>query len=147
MTTNIVERAREIAKDAHKGQMYGSKPYFDYHVLGVYSLVGEDASDEVKAAALLHDVVEDCHVTTEQLFDMGMPYPVVRAVSLLTKKRGQKQFDYLMDIAKNDIALEVKIADATFNARGGRAKYAITLPMLKMLRESRDELEKLKKTT
>ena len=110
-------------------------------------LLGEDASDEVKAAAILHDVVEDRSVTLEQLLDMGMPYKVVQAVSLLTKKREQTHFGYLLDLAQDPIALKVKIADATFNSRGGRAKYAITLPMLKKLQESSEELEKLQKTS
>lgn len=147
MNTNIVEIAKEIAKDAHKGQTYDGLPYYDHHILGVLELVGEDASDEVKATAVLHDVVEDCSVTLEQLLDMGMPYKVVQAVSLLTKKREQTHFGYLLDLAHDPIALKVKLADATFNSRGGRAKYAITLPMLRRLQESSEELDKLQKTS
>jgi (p)ppGpp synthase/HD superfamily hydrolase len=62
-------RALEFATTSHEHQERKSvgAPYIT-HPLAVASLVGEYGGDEDQAiAALLHDVMEDCHVTRAQL--------------------------------------------------------------------------------
>lgn len=58
----LMVKALHYAKDAHSGQVrkYTSEPYINHpvRVFGFVSFVTTDA--EIKAAALLHDVVEDC---------------------------------------------------------------------------------------
>jgi len=56
----LVERARRFALKAHAGQMYGDKPY-SVHFDGVEEVLIEynHISSVLRAAALLHDVIED----------------------------------------------------------------------------------------
>ena len=65
----LVNKAIEFATKAHEGQVrkYTGEPYIN-HPLAVLKLVQSvDASEETQAAAVLHDVVEDCGVKFETL--------------------------------------------------------------------------------
>ncbi len=65
----IIERARRFATKSHADQRrkYSGKPYI-IHPLAVATLVSEVTDDhDAIAAALLHDVVEDCEVTVHDL--------------------------------------------------------------------------------
>lgn len=65
----ITTRAWRFAKDRHAGQQrrYTGEPYLN-HLMMVASLVRQvGADDEVTAAALLHDVVEDTRTTNEEV--------------------------------------------------------------------------------
>jgi len=44
-------------------------------------------TDLEKTVALLHDIVEDTHVTLEFLGDLGYPAEVIEAVDLLTHRK------------------------------------------------------------
>ena len=46
-------------------------------------------TEEEKAVALLHDVIEDSPFTSEELLLAGLPETVVAAVQILSKKRGK----------------------------------------------------------
>ncbi len=62
--TDVVERAQAFATRAHEGQQrkYTGEPYIN-HPLEVSSIVREaGGTPDMLAAALLHDVVEDCGV-------------------------------------------------------------------------------------
>jgi RelA/SpoT family (p)ppGpp synthetase len=64
----IVERAYARAEKAHSGQLRKSgEPYFT-HCIAVAHILAEMRLDaEAIAAALLHDVLEDCEVSREEL--------------------------------------------------------------------------------
>ena len=66
---SIVSKALVFATEHHQHQhRKGTKIPYMAHLLNVCKLVAEnDCSDEVLAAALLHDVVEDTEVTIEQV--------------------------------------------------------------------------------
>ena len=68
--------------------------------------------DSVLAAALLHDVCEDCEVNPEEL---PVSEQVQHAVSLLTKKDGMKTEDYYRRIAEDPTAAIVKALDRCNN--------------------------------
>lgn len=113
MLSDYVKLALSIATEAHKGQK--DKAGIDYiqHPLHVASLV---SSDEEKAVALLHDVMEDSSYTLEDLADMGIPQPVVEAVSILTKKDDISYYNYLDEVKQNELARAVKLADLKHNS-------------------------------
>ena len=70
MKKNIkLTKAQQFAHDAHEGQLDDSgQSYFDAHVSQVVSILWQITEDEdVICAAWLHDVVEDCGITYEQL--------------------------------------------------------------------------------
>jgi guanosine-3',5'-bis(diphosphate) 3'-pyrophosphohydrolase len=66
----LVAGALEVAREAHAGQIRngsGGRPYIE-HPQAVAALLAEHRfGDEVLAAALLHDVVEDSETTVEDL--------------------------------------------------------------------------------
>jgi (p)ppGpp synthase/HD superfamily hydrolase len=69
---NLIKRARVFASMRHTGQVrkYTGEPYVN-HLLGVVRLVsGIGASDEMIAAAWLHDVLEDTETNVAELIDL-----------------------------------------------------------------------------
>lgn len=85
----LVERALRLAAVAHHDQQRkGSHaPYFT-HLAGVALILARAGFDgeEVLAAAILHDVVEDTGVTLEQLAD-DFPADVVELVASLSERK------------------------------------------------------------
>jgi (p)ppGpp synthase/HD superfamily hydrolase len=60
--SDLVRKALAMAREAHAGQIRnasGGRPYIDHPVSVAERLAELDRDDEVLAAALLHDVVED----------------------------------------------------------------------------------------
>jgi (p)ppGpp synthase/HD superfamily hydrolase len=68
--SELVRGALDMAAEAHAGQVRnasGGRPYIDHPVAVAAQLVDHDFSDEVLAAALLHDVVEDSELQVEDI--------------------------------------------------------------------------------
>jgi (p)ppGpp synthase/HD superfamily hydrolase len=69
--SDLVKRAMAFAANAHEGvfRKYsnGTVPYFTHPVAVAGLVAGVDGTKEMVAAALLHDVVEDCGVTVNTL--------------------------------------------------------------------------------
>lgn len=64
----LVRRAYDVAEEAHRGQKRSSGDDYITHPLAVADILADLQSDaETIAAGLLHDVVEDCDITPEQL--------------------------------------------------------------------------------
>jgi len=111
-----VEETIDFIRAAHEGQVdKAGEPYW-FHPVTVMSLLGT-ATVEEKIVALLHDVVEDTHVTMGELEGMGYSKTVLDAVTLLTRDRKTDHFDYIKKIAAsgNTIAIRVKLADLRHN--------------------------------
>lgn len=84
------------------------------HCIRVMHGMGQDASDNEKLTALLHDIIEDTDHTAEGLLTMGYPSEVVDAVAILTNANPEGDyFDYVRGIVAsgNHLALRVKMAD------------------------------------
>lgn len=73
--SEFVFKAYVFAKNAHKGQKrkYTFEPYINHpiEVMQIVSTVPH--TEEMLAAALLHDVVEDCGVQLQEIFDTFSP--------------------------------------------------------------------------
>ncbi len=66
---HIINKALQFASSAHSGQVrkYSGEPYIN-HPIAVAKIVGSIPHDtNMIAAALLHDVVEDCGVSLRQI--------------------------------------------------------------------------------
>ena len=115
----MINIALSIAKKAHAGQV--DKAGIDYiqHPLYVASQV---KTEQEKAIALLHDVLEDSDITVADLLAYGLSNKVVTAVQTLTKKKGQSYQDYLEKVKSNDLARVVKLADLKHNSDLSRLK-------------------------
>lgn len=115
----LVDIAREIAFRAHAGQHRrdGVTPYTDHLCDVVIRLKRRCGSvtPEMKAVAWLHDVLEDTDITPALLQSAGFGLDVVTAVLAMTKRPDEEYADYLMGVAANPIARQVKIADMLSN--------------------------------
>ena len=107
------EKAYEIAKKAHLGQVDKAREDYIKHPEKVASFV---KTDEEKAVAYLHDVIEDTELTLEDLSEYGFSKEVIEAVDIITKKRGEDYQSYLNSVKKNKLARAVKLADLRHNS-------------------------------
>lgn len=107
-----VVAAKAIATIAHRGQK--DKAGADY--IGHPRRVAARLSDPREvSAAWLHDVIEDCEISAQDLLDAGISEGVVDAVVLLTRTKEVGGDDYYRAIRRNPIALAVKLADIADN--------------------------------
>ncbi|MGB9343781.1 HD domain-containing protein [Trichococcus sp.] len=130
----LEEVAFEIAKAAHAGQK--DKAGLDY-ILHPLQVAAEMTTDEEKAVALLHDIIEDTDVTANELLAKGLPDNVVEAVKALTKKHNQNYAAYLAGVKKNRLATAVKLADLKHNSDLSRLE--------KITQKDRERAEKYRK--
>ena len=107
------EKAYEIAKRAHLGQVDKAGEDYIKHPQKVASFV---KSDEEKAVAYLHDVIEDTELTLEDLHEYEFSKEVIEAVDIITKKKGEDYRSYLNSVKKNKLARAVKLADLRHNS-------------------------------
>lgn len=107
------EKAYEIAKRAHLGQIDKAGEDYIKHPEKVASFVN---SDEEKAVAYLHDVIEDTELTLEDLREYGFSEEVLKVVDVITKKKGQDYQTYLKSVKENKLARVVKLADLRHNS-------------------------------
>jgi (p)ppGpp synthase/HD superfamily hydrolase len=115
--TEMTIKAMKVAYEAHLGQLdYNDVPYIfhPYHL-------AEQMDDEVSCTvALLHDVVEDTHLTLPDL-EQIFPTQVVEIVRLLTHDEGIDYFDYIRKIKTDSIATKVKLEDLKHNSNEARS--------------------------
>ena len=109
----MLELALSIATEAHRGQF--DKAGIDYIEHPIYVASQVDTEEE-KAVALLHDVIEDSPFTAEELLLAGLLETVVTAVQILSKKKGQDYQTYLENVKSNPLARVVKLADLKHNS-------------------------------
>ena len=128
-TIEIVERAYEIARVAHDGQLRKSGEPYIIHPLCVAIILADLEMDcESLVAALLHDVVEDTIMTNEELTeqfgqDVAMIVDGVTKLSQLSYKadKVEEQAENLrklfLAMAKDIRVILVKLADRLHNMR------------------------------
>jgi GTP pyrophosphokinase len=132
------DKVLEFATAAHKGQSrkYSGIPYITHPIAvakialekkkkSLGSLWGtkgfEYVEDFILSVGYLHDVLEDTHVTEDELRQFLMPLAgdmadyLVYVVSLLTKKKDFDLIKYLDGIKSDSFAVVVKIADNEHN--------------------------------
>lgn len=80
--------------------------------------MGIEVDDEMRQAAICHDLVEDTPVTLNDMRRDGFNERVVMLVDALTKREGEAPADYWMRvIAAGPAARAIKAADAKSNSR------------------------------
>jgi len=90
------------------------------------AVAAQVTGDEMKAAAWLHDIIEDTPVGPQDLWNMGFSADVVDAVLLLTHSHESSRVEYLVRVRDaegyaGDIARAVKAADIRHNMSEERA--------------------------
>lgn len=128
----LIKQCLKIASEAHATQVDKAKMTYLLHPIYVSLLVethdrsvlkrlGSVLSDQelitAQCVALLHDVLEDCPVTFEDLRDHHhLPMEICEAVLILTKHDDEDYQDYLKRVKANPLSRVVKLADLLDNA-------------------------------
>lgn len=159
-----LQRAIEIAVEAHKGQMDKGDNLYVLHPLRV--MMSLDAEDE-KIVGVLHDVVEDCKGWTwDRLRSEGFSEKIIDALQSVSKtpdeeveferlkETGSEEkvrdhyFAFIKRAATNEIGRKVKMADINDNLDTSRInspsheddirleRYEEALQVLKMSTEN-----------
>ena len=111
--TQTLERAIAIAAAAHAGQLdKGGAPYI-LHPLKVMLRMN---TLEERIVAVLHDVVEDCEISLDDLRKEGFSEVVLSAIESVTKVPGESYEDFVERAAQNPIGRVVKLADLEENS-------------------------------
>ena len=118
---STLERAIEIATEAHKGQLDKSGNDYIGHPLRVMEM---GKTDEEKIVGVLHDVVEDTSWTFEALAAEGFSAEIIDALRCVTKTSENENYDSFIErVKKNPLAIAVKINDLTDNMDIRRLPY------------------------
>jgi (p)ppGpp synthase/HD superfamily hydrolase len=111
--TQTLERAIAIAAAAHEGQVdKGGAPYI-LHPLRVMLRVN---TLEERIVAVLHDVVEDCGISFDDLRNEGFSETVLMAIASVTKVPDESYEAFIERVAQNPIGRVVKLADLEENS-------------------------------
>lgn len=111
--TQTLERAIAIAATAHEGQVdKGANPYI-LHPLKVMLRV---TTLEERIVAVLHDVVEDCGISIDDLRKEGFSEVILTAIESVTKVPGESYEAFVERAAQNPIGRVVKLADLEENS-------------------------------
>jgi (p)ppGpp synthase/HD superfamily hydrolase len=111
---DLLERAIALACRAHHGQRYPS-PEAEPYVHHLFRVMLAVRGFRTQVAAVLHDVLEDTEVTLDQLREVELPDDVVNAVVALTHRSDQTYEQYIEQVARDDLARQVKLADLADN--------------------------------
>lgn len=122
-----IEKAYELANEAHEGQTRKSGEPYIIHPVEVAEIVAVELKLDANTviAAFLHDVVEDTDYTIEEIKEM-FGDDVAFLVDVVTKKKKDKyimskqldNFKQMLDSMQYDIrAILIKLADRMHNMR------------------------------
>lgn len=113
-----LERAIEIAKQAHAGQVDKGGADYIGHPLRVMEM---GRTEDEKIVGVLHDVVEDSDWTFEMLEEEGFAPEIIEALRCLTKMSKDEDYEHFMSRVKsNKLAIKVKLCDLTDNLDSSR---------------------------
>ena len=124
----LIERAYEFAKNAHEGQFrYSGEPYFTHPCEVALILCDLGMDEQTISAALLHDVVEDTEVTTEDLVGIfgqqiaDLVEGVTKLGQIPYSSKEEQQAENLRKMifamAKDIRVIIIKLADRLHNMR------------------------------
>lgn len=112
-TSELLRRAIDIAKEAHKGQVDKAGNEYIDHPLRVMIAVH---SVSEKIVGVLHDVIEDTDWTFERLEAEGFTAEIIEALKCVTKLSEDEPYDAFIERVKtNPLAMAVKIKDLADN--------------------------------
>ena len=118
---STLQRAIEIATEAHKGQYDKAGNDYIGHPLRVMEM-GKTENEKIVGA--LHDVVEDTDWTFEALAAEGFSEEVIAALRCVTKLSENENYDdFIERVKKNPLAVAVKINDLSDNMDIRRLPY------------------------
>ncbi len=113
---NLFNKAWLFAKQVHEGQLDDDgESYFQAHCAKVATIVSIATTDEeIRAAALLHDVLEDTDITYEKLRDV-FGVRVANLVYEVTHEGINDSYGYYFPRLSSADAILIKLADRISN--------------------------------
>lgn len=118
---STIERAIQIATEAHKGQFDKAGREYIGHPIRVMEM---GKTEDEKIVGVLHDVIEDTGWTFERLEAEGFSQEIINALRCVTKTSENENYDDFIDrVKKNPLAAAVKINDLTDNMDIRRLPY------------------------
>lgn len=118
---STLERAIEIATEAHRGQFDKAGNDYIGHPLRVMAM--GKTTDE-KIVGVLHDVIEDTDWTFDRLAAEGFSAEVIDALRCVTKLSEDEPYDnFIARVKANPLAVAVKLNDLSDNMDIRRLPY------------------------
>jgi (p)ppGpp synthase/HD superfamily hydrolase len=114
-----LKQTAELAITAHAGQVDKNGMPYREHLRAVADGL-EPFGPRLQMAGWLHDVLEDTAMTSAGLLDAGVPAEVVAIVERLTRDPAQEYLEMIRQVAQDESATLVKIADNAHNSRPDR---------------------------
>lgn len=111
--TPITKKAIRYCFDSHAGQFDKSGIPYVNHPL---HLAEQMETEDETVVALLHDVMEDCGKTPDDLRALGISEQAAEALELLTHPEEMPYLDYVRALKNNPLAAKVKLADLKHNS-------------------------------
>lgn len=109
----LLEKAIIIAVVCHKGQTdIAGQPYI-FHPLRVMLKM---KTEKEKIVAVLHDTIEDTHLTLNELRERGFDEEIIEGLNSVTKQECESYIDFVKRAKQNVIGRNVKIADIEDNS-------------------------------
>jgi (p)ppGpp synthase/HD superfamily hydrolase len=130
--SDLIREALDMAQSAHAGQIRngsGGMPYIEHPVAVAELLAAHGFADEVLAAALLHDVVEDSAISVDEVSER-FGEPVAGLVEALTDDETIDPYERRKDEHRRRVAeagpdaLAIYAADKLTNVHALRRAYA-----------------------
>jgi (p)ppGpp synthase/HD superfamily hydrolase len=108
----LLGKAIELAKTHHAGVFdKGGHPYIEHPLRLMENM---DTNIE-KMVAVMHDLVEDTHITIAYLRSAGFSEKVLSALDCVTNRDNEDYESFIERIAQNPLATKVKLADLEDN--------------------------------
>ena len=115
--TPLTKQAMKLCFEAHAGQVDKCGIPYVNHPL---HLAEQMRSEDEVCVALLHDVMEDCGKTPDDLRAIGISERVIETLLLLTHDGATPYLDYVGNLKDDEIARKVKVADLRHNSELSR---------------------------
>lgn len=108
----MLEKAIEIAVNAHKGQKDKNGKAYIGHLLRV---MYKGTTEDEKICGVLHDLIEDTNWTFEDLKKEGFNNIIISALKCLTKNKNEYYDKFIDRVLTDKLAVKVKLNDLTDN--------------------------------
>ncbi|MDO8415194.1 MAG: hypothetical protein Q7S87_03160 [Agitococcus sp.] len=118
---NILAKAIQLAALMHVDQTDKGGHAYILHPLRMMMRL-RSSDEELMAIAVLHDVVEDCDVSFDDLRSLGMTERVISGVKALTRQNGETYPQFIERLSDNRDALLIKREDLRDNSDLTRLK-------------------------
>lgn len=116
----MLEKAIEIAVEAHRGQMDKAGKIYILHPMRVML---RGANEEQMIVGILHDTVEDTPITIDMLKKEGFSQSVLDAITCITKKYHENYEHYIFRVLENPLATQIKLYDLEDNMNRERIPF------------------------